>query len=134
MKVLQIFQAEDNPGDVMIVREALNRHGFRYQLAVAQDGEQALHYVDRVGKDTPCPDLLLIDLNLPKASGHEVLEAFRRSDCQKIPAIIVSSSDAPSDRQRAMASGANRYFLKPLDWDEFMQLGAVVKDVLGSQY
>jgi CheY-like chemotaxis protein len=132
MRNLRIFYAEDNRGDVLIVRESLDQHGLRYQMEVAKDGTQALGYVERVGKDLPPPDLLLLDLNLPHATGHEILDAFRHhAGCEKTPAIIVTSSNAPKDRERAAQLGADRYFLKSIDMEEFLQLGAVVKEVVG---
>ena len=77
-----------------------------------------------------CPDVLLLDLNLPKASGHQVLEKLRaQSKCIDTPVIVVTSSDAPQDREKAARLGAAYYFRKPTDFEEFMMLGAVIKDL-----
>lgn len=135
MKTLRILHVEDNSGDARIVREALDLQGLNYHLDLATDGEQALRFIERVGKENPPPDILLLDLNLPRADGYEVLRAFRfRSECKKTLAIIVTSSEAPRDREQAFNLGADRYFVKPADLDEFMHLGAIVKEIVGNGY
>jgi CheY-like chemotaxis protein len=101
MRLLHILLAEDNRGDVMLVREALREHHIEHELHVVQDGQQALDYVVRMGKagEAPCPDILLLDLNLPKADGRTVLTEFRKHpECAKTPVVVVTSSDAPKDR------------------------------------
>lgn len=126
--MIQILLAEDNRGDVLLVREALDTHGIGYQLHVASDGVQAAGYIENIGLPAgpPCPDLLLLDLNLPKKDGHELLKLFRSHPiCAPKPVIVITSSDAPSDRRRAAELGAN-YFRKALDLDEFMKLGTLV--------
>ena len=133
MARLKILVAEDNRGDVFLMREALLAHGIEHDLFVLQDGAEALAYMDRMGKspDAPCPDVFLLDLNLPKVEGHQLLTRFRGHPlCQDTPVIVVTSSDAPRDRERAALLGAARYFRKPSDIDEFMQLGAVIKEVV----
>jgi CheY-like chemotaxis protein len=132
---LQILIAEDNRGDVMLVTEALDHHALKYELHVASDGLEAAHYIDRIcsGDSVAAPDLLLLDLNLPKKNGFEVLELFRAHPvCASNPVIVISSSGAPRDRERAAALGAH-FFRKPSDLDEFMQLGAVVRKVTGQE-
>jgi CheY-like chemotaxis protein len=131
--VLHILLAEDNPADVLLVREALEEHHIPHRLHVVQDGEQAIHFVERMGQPdgTPCPDLLLLDLNLPKADGPQVLREFRRHpECAHTPVVVVSSSDAPQDRARVSPLGISRYFRKPPDLDAFLHLGAVVREVV----
>lgn len=130
---LNVLLAEDNQGDVLLVREALKEHSIDHQLYVVQDGAQALEFLDRMGVDsaTPCPDVFLLDLNLPKADGHEVMNKLRaHPKCPVIPVIVVTSSDAPRDRDRAAKLGATEYFRKPSEIDEFLRLGAVVLDVV----
>lgn len=125
--------AEDSRADVLIVREALDSHGIRYELMLAEDGAAAIEMVERLGKPDgmPCPDLLLLDLNLPKADGVEVLTAFRKNDsCSKTPVIVVSSSDAARDRERVAQFGIDQYFRKPAQLDEFLELGSAVRRVL----
>jgi CheY-like chemotaxis protein len=128
-----ILLAEDNIGDVMLVQEALAAHQVENTLHVVTDGQEALDYFAAMGEaqNAPCPDLMLLDMNLPKADGAAVLAAFREHGaCAATPVIIVSSSNSPKDRNRVAALGVNHYFRKPPDLDEFMKLGRVVKEVL----
>ena len=79
----------------------------------------------------PCPDIVLLDLNLPRVSGHVILESLRRGPlCGTVPVVIVSSSDSPHDRSEASRLGATRYFCKPNDYDDFMKLGSLVLEVV----
>jgi CheY-like chemotaxis protein len=129
--VLQILLAEDNEGDVILVEQALAEHQIVHTLHVVCDGDEALKFLDSIGDGLPCPDVLLLDLNLPKVDGTEVLKRFRNYPaCTKTPVIIVTSSDAPRDRKRVELLGANAYFRKPSDLGEYMTLGAVIKDVV----
>jgi CheY-like chemotaxis protein len=124
--------AEDNPGDVQLVQEALREHHLEFDLVVCSDGARALSYLENVASDAGvhCPDVFLLDLNLPKASGHQILEKFRTQfKCSDTPVIVVTSSDAPRDRERAAQLGAAHYFRKPTDFEEFMKLGAVIKSL-----
>lgn len=135
-KLLQILLAEDNRGDVLLVQQALAEHHVRYELHVVQDGEEALRYIAQMGKPggAPCPDVLLLDLNLPKVEGQQVLTEFRKHPrCAQTPVIVVSSSDAPRDRARIGELGVSRYFRKPSDLDDFMKLGGVVREVVSEQ-
>jgi CheY-like chemotaxis protein len=135
MPLLKILLAEDNRGDVLLVREALLAHRIEYELFLVSDGAHALDFIDQIGNNhtAPCPDVFLLDLNLPKADGHEVLERFRKHPlCRSTPVVIVTSSDTPRDRERVAKLGAARYFRKPMEIDEFMQLGALVKEVVAS--
>ncbi len=130
---IQVLLAEDNPGDVFLVREALESHGLDAQLTVREDGEEMLRLIDRIeAGDVPCPDIVLLDLNLPKRSGEVLLQKLREMPvCAGIPVIIVTSSDSPRDRETAARLGANSYFRKPADFDEFLRLGAIVKEIVG---
>ena len=131
-KQLEIVLAEDNKGDVFLVQEALELHGVRAHLTVYRDGEQMYRFIDHidVGK-VPCPDLVLLDLNLPKRNGEALLTRMRQSPrCAQVPVIIVTSSDSPNDRETIARLGASSYFRKPSDFDEFMKLGSTVKNVL----
>ena len=131
--MLQILLAEDNEGDVILVGQALAEHEIVHQLHVVTDGDEALNFVAKMGNGDgpPCPDVLLLDLNLPKVDGPKVLERFREHPgCARTPVIIVTSSDAPKDRAQVKALGANAYFRKPSDLTEFMALGALVKQLV----
>jgi CheY-like chemotaxis protein len=132
-KPLHVFLAEDNPGDVELVREALREHHIDFQLAVASNGAEARRYIEAMGttEDAPCPDLLLLDLNLPQADGYDLFAMFRaHSLCTLTPVIVVTSSDAPKDRERAAALGAARYFRKPSELAEYMELGSLIREVV----
>lgn len=136
MKHLLILLAEDNRGDVFLIRQALTEHRIPHELRVVQDGAEAIGYISRMGDSgsEPYPDLMLLDLNLPKIDGSQVLDALRqREECANIPVIVVTSSDAPGDRARVTKLGISHYFRKPLDLAAFMRLGAVIKDVLTAQ-
>lgn len=133
MKRLQILVVEDNPGDVFLFQEALQHHNISHDLSVLRDGQSALDYIARMGRDpaATCPDVLLLDLNLPKAEGSAVLREFRNHpDGAETPVIVVTSSDTIRDRASVAVYGSTRYFRKPSDFDEFMQLGAIVREVL----
>lgn len=133
--MVQILLAEDNPGDVLLVRRALKEHAIEHHLHVVHDGGEALDYVACMGGPggAPCPDLLLLDLNLPKADGALVLTEFRKHPaCAHTPVIAVTSSDAPKDRKQMAGLGVDRYFKKPSDLAAFLRLGAVVREVMAA--
>jgi len=128
-----IFLAEDNPGDVYLVREALALAGVHPTLHVAQDGEQAFNYIDKLDGDNSltCPNVVLLDINLPKRSGHEIMQRLLRSArCCGAPVIVFTSSDAPGDRRTFEAMGVSHYFRKPSSFDDFMKIGEIVRKVL----
>ncbi len=132
-RVLQILLAEDNPGDILLVQEALQEHHIEHELHVVEDGAKALAYLAQVGKtgEAPCPDILLLDLNLPKIDGTQVLAEFRKHpECVRMPVIVITSSGAQRDRARVSEFGVARYFKKPSDFDEFLRLGAIVREVV----
>jgi len=131
-----IFLVELNVSDVFFVREALRFEGIESELFVAQDGEKAVEFIEsaEISRDAPCPQVILLDLNLPRKSGAEVLlRIMQSSRLAQVPVVIVTSSDAPSDRAETARLGARRYFVKPRDLDEYLKLGLVVKDVLREQ-
>jgi chemotaxis family two-component system response regulator Rcp1 len=128
-----ILLIEDNPADVCVIRFALAEHHVAQPLHVIQDGEAAVKFMVTMGTPggNPCPDLLLLDLNLPKAGGDEILSEFRKHpECARTPVIIVSSSDAAVDRRRVAALGISCYFRKPSDLTEYMKLGGIVEDAV----
>jgi CheY-like chemotaxis protein len=120
-----ILLVEDNPADVALIREALSEIGSPVRLMVAKDGAEAIARVRKEGpySQASCPDLILLDLNLPKISGHEVLEAIRGDhDLKWIPVIVLTTSEAESDIFRSYATGANCYITKPPDLDGFFAM------------
>lgn len=125
---------EDNPADAMLVREALEEHHVRGELILIADGESAVDYMEQMDHmPNECPDLAIIDLNVPKRSGREVLAAARLSNkCRQMPIVILSSSDATQDREDSMRLGASRYIPKPSRLEEFLDLGRTFKAMAGS--
>jgi CheY-like chemotaxis protein len=129
-----IFLVEDNPADAFLVREAIAMHKVLTRLVVIRDGEEAIRLIDKADTDptAPCPVLFLLDLNIPTKNGEEVLAHIRKSKrCVGTPVVIVTSSDSPADRAAVELLGANRYFRKPTDLEDFMQIGEVIKEMLG---
>ena len=130
-----IFLIEDNEADVHLVRASLDEHGVAHQLRVMKDGEQAARFIDRIDTDQSArqrlPALIILDLNLPKRDGREVLKHLRASPrCAEVPVIVVTSSDSPADRDATAALGARAYFRKPSQLEEFMRLGSLIKELI----
>jgi len=133
--MINVLLIEDNVGDVLLVKEALAAHEIENTLHVLSDGQKALQFVQVMGKaaDAPCPDIILLDLNLPKVDGEVVLAAIREHHvCTDTPVIVVTSSDSVADRRKAGSLGVKHYFRKPSDLDGFMKLGEIVQTVLKS--
>ncbi len=129
MTHLRLLLVEDNTADVFLVREALREEGLDCDLQVVDDGEQAIQFFERVdaGSQAP-PDLLLLDFNVPRVGGEQVLERLRTiQQCARIVVVVITSSDSPRDRQKATDLGAAEYFRKPANLDEFMALGKLVR-------
>ena len=127
---LQILVVEDNPADVELLRRAMCEAELDFELTVVDDGAEALALV-RDGTRMARFVLAILDLNLPKHGGLEVLEAIRSSPfISKLPVIVLSSSSSPRERVRIEQLGTARQIVKPADLDEFMRIGAQVKAVL----
>jgi DNA-binding response OmpR family regulator len=124
---------EDNPADVLLVREALEENGVRCELINITNGELAAEFIQAFDADESCgPDLVILDLNLPRKSGLYVLECIRASHkCNHVPVVILSSSDSQKDKSDAATLGASRYIRKPSRLADFLQLGSVFKEMLG---
>lgn len=130
----RILLAEDNDGDVFLVRRALEKRGLPHELVLAHNGEEALIWLDHHQGEKngdARPDLILLDLNLPRVDGGQLLSHIRKSDTfSRTPVIVLTSSDSPKDRQMALELGANLYFRKPTDLASFMDLGRIVEETL----
>jgi CheY-like chemotaxis protein len=129
---LSLLLVEDSPADVYLVQEAIRREGLKVHLEVADDGERAIRMIDEVDSNgsAPCPDLLLLDLNVPRQTGDQVLARIRQSQrLAHIPVVVMTSSESAADRERLMKLGATEYFRKPSNLKEFMQLGRLVREV-----
>jgi DNA-binding response OmpR family regulator len=125
---------EDNPADVFLIREAILCHSLQLDLFVVSDGDEACEFIDSAERDSEgsrWPELVLLDLNLPKRSGREVLVRLRQiAAWSTVPVVILTSSDLPDDRNALAAMGANRYFCKPSTYGEFLKIGAIIKEFL----
>jgi CheY-like chemotaxis protein len=123
--------AEDNPGDVFLIRRALDEQRLYYQLAVVTDGEEAIRFVLAAAASEDQIDLVLLDLNLPRRDGSEVLTEMRNCPgLAAVPTVVITSSDSPDDRERALRLGANHFFHKPSDLMKFMDIGRVVRELI----
>jgi CheY-like chemotaxis protein len=118
-----VLLVEDNPGDVDLTREALEDAKMYIRLSVVSDGEQALAFLRREGAyaDAPRPDLIFLDLNLPRLDGRGVLAAVKQDpDLRRIPVVVLTSSAAEQDIVRAYELNANCYVTKPVDLEQFI--------------
>ena len=126
---VEILLVEDNPGDVLLTQEAFKRAKIRNNLVVASDGEVALKILAKEEgyEDAKTPDLILLDLNLPKFNGKEVLEKVKSSDkLKRIPIVVLSSSKAEQDINQSYDLHANSYVTKPID---IQKLAAIVQSI-----
>ena len=130
-KLVEILLVEDNPGDVLLTREALKDSKLRVNLTVVAHGEEALACLRRLGHfaDAPRPDLILLDLNLPRKDGRQVLADIKADQqLSSIPVVILTSSQAEEDVARAYHLHANCYVQKPLDLDQFIKVVRAIEN------
>jgi DNA-binding response OmpR family regulator len=122
---------EDNKADVGLVREALEQHSVPCEVAVIGNGEIAIEFIDEIDAGRyPCPDLIIIDLNLPKKPGKEVLKRVRASACKDVAVVVLTSSDNQKDKEDVAPFVPLHYLRKPSQLDEFITLGAIFKEIL----
>lgn len=124
MKPLEILLVEDSPGDVGLVEEAFREWRLTNRLSVVEDGEQAMQYLRRTApyESASRPDLILLDLNLPKKDGRQVLAEIKTDESLcKIPVIVLTTSDAERDVHEAYKLHANCYLTKPVHMDDFLE-------------
>ena len=128
-----ILLVEDNPADIKITERALRESALPVQLIVARDGQEAMDYLQQNAASSADgawrrPDLILLDLNLPRLSGHEVLRKIRSMpDFQTVPVILLTTSKRDEDVQEVYAAGANTYIEKPADFDRFIEVLRTIK-------
>ena len=128
--LVEVLLVEDNPGDVRLIREAFKESGVPGNLRIARDGEQAMQYLRREGpyQDSPRPTFVLLDLNLPRKDGCEVLAEIKgAAELRCIPVLILSTSTRDEDIQRAYDLHANCYIPKPTDLEKLVELGRELK-------
>ena len=122
---VQILLVEDNPGDVRLTREALRDAKVRNNLHVVADGAEALAFLERRGQyaDVPRPDVILLDLNLPRKSGREVLDEIKNNPAfSQIPVVVLTSSQAEQDVLESYRLRANAYVTKPVGFEQFLSV------------
>jgi len=130
MRQLTVLLVEDNPRDVRLTQRAFVLTGLPHELRVVRDGDEALMYLRREGAYTdphtsPRPDVILMDLNLPRMSGHEVLDCLKQDTrFKQIPVIVLTTSGRPDDVRLAYEAGANAYLLKPVEFARFTEIMA----------
>jgi chemotaxis family two-component system response regulator Rcp1 len=130
-RTINILLVEDNPADVLLTMEALKEGDISHELNVVNDGAEAIAYLRRKGKytDAVLPDIILLDINLPKKNGFEVLAEIKEDQRLKsIPVIILTTSSARQDIRRAYDLHANCYIVKPLDFDAFLNVVRSIED------
>ena len=131
LKIIDILLVEDNPGDARLAQEALKDSKVRNKLHIVYDGMDATDFLflKNKYKDVPTPDLIILDLNLPKKDGREVLaEVKADNNLKRIPVVILTISKAEEDIIRSYNLHANCYITKPLDLDKFMEVVKSIED------
>lgn len=131
LKPVEILLVEDNPVDILITRQALQDGKVYNRLHVVEDGEEAMDFLHREGKfvQAPRPDVVLLDLNLPKKSGMEVLAEMRRdAELALIPVVVLTTSEAEADILESYQLHANCFITKPVDMEQFTE---VIKKIEG---
>ena len=124
-KPIDVLLVEDDPGDVLMTREAFEHNKVRNRLSVVADGVSALEFLRKEGQyaDAPTPDLVLLDLNLPRMDDREVLEALKSDAAMRsIPVVVLTTSEAEEDVVRSYSLHANAYVTKPVDFDRFIDV------------
>ena len=130
-KAIDILLVEDNPGDVRLAMEALKESKMRNNIYVVEDGVEAMDFLRRKGKynDVPRPDLILLDLNLPRKSGREVLAEVKTDDnLKRIPVVVLTVSRDEEDILKAYDMHANCYVTKPLDFEQFVKITKTIEE------
>jgi len=125
LDLVDVLLVEDDPGDVLMTREAFEHYRIRNNLYVVGDGEQAMNFLRQTGDyaDVPRPGLVLLDLNLPRRNGLEVLAEMKAdSDLLNIPVVVLTTSQADEDILRSYSLHANAYISKPVDFERFIEV------------
>jgi len=130
-RLVEILLVEDNPGDVLLTQEALKEGKVLNKLFVARDGSEALKFLHKEApfQNVPTPDIILLDLNLPKVNGREVLAEVKSDPrLRRIPVVVLTTSKAEQDIARSYDLHANCYITKPLDLDQFIEVVKSIED------
>ncbi|MFF0774014.1 response regulator [Nonomuraea wenchangensis] len=130
-RAIEVLLVEDDQGDILLTREAFDLNKVRNRLHVVNDGEQAVAFLRREGiyADVPCPDLILLDLNLPRMSGLEVLSEIKADPVlATIPVVVLTTSEAEEDILVSYRLHANAYVTKPVDFEQFIRVVRQIDD------
>lgn len=122
---IKVLLIEDNPGDIELVRAGFEDASLLIEMQVISDGQEAFDYFEQ---DNQTPDIVLLDINLPKVSGIEILKKIRNSHAESIPVVMLTSSDAEIDIARSYAEHANSFISKPVDFDKFLGVIKSIED------
>lgn len=131
MKEINILLVEDNEGDILLTKEAFEEARLKNEIQVVRDGQEAIDYLSAGlnGDSLPLPDIILLDINLPKMNGHEVLAIIKNSnDFKHIPVIILTTSSAEDDVLKSYQNHANCYVSKPVVIEDFMKVIATFEE------
>lgn len=130
MRAIQILLVEDNEGDILLTKEAFEDASLSYHINVARDGKEGMQYLEKKGKfaDAETPDLVLLDINLPKKNGHEVLHFIKSNDSLKhIPVIMLTTSNSENDVEKSYKNHANCHIIKPIEVEDFLYVMANIE-------
>lgn len=131
LRIIDILLVEDSPGDVRLTQEVLKEGKIKNKLSVVMDGEEAILFLKKIGKfkNVSTPDLILLDLNLPKKDGREVLAEIKNDpNFSSIPVVVLTTSDAEKDIIGSYASHANAFITKPVDFNQFVTVVRAIED------
>lgn len=131
MQSIHILLVEDNEGDILLTKEALEDAKILVELSIAKDGKEALDFLNKTGKyaNVALPDLILLDVNLPKKNGHEVLHYIKHSENLKhIPVIMLTTSSSQKDINMSYNNYANCYITKPVDVNDFLSVVTTIEN------
>lgn len=136
MTPINILLVEDNEGDILLTQDALLEGMITKEVQVVKDGWEAIQYLDKIGayKLASSPDLILLDINLPKLNGFEVLKKIRSTEATKdIPVVMLSTSCSENDKKKSSKFHANCYISKPVDADDYKKVIGLIKSFWLSQ-
>ena len=131
LNVIDVLLVEDDPGDALMTQEAFEHHKIRNSLHIVKDGVEALEFLRREGQyeNAPRPGLILLDLNLPRKDGREVLSEVKAdAELRSIPVVVLTTSEAEEDILRSYSLHANAYVTKPVDFDRFIEVVRQIDD------
>ena len=131
VEVIDVLLVEDDPGDVLLIREAFEDNKVHNRLHVVSDGVEAIDFLRKQGENggSPTPDLILLDLNLPRMDGREVLAEIKADEALRtIPVVVLTTSEAEEDIIRSYRLHANAYVTKPVDFDQFIKVVRQIDD------